>query len=227
MFVFITGGSKCGKSSLAERLLEQYSLPKYYIATMQPFGEEARAAIERHRKQRAGKGYVTIEKYTDLGEISLPKPGGAVLLECMGNLCANEMFSEECGEQTVIEEPAGKEPREEFNEERGEQTVREGLTGQELREECWKATPRKEPGVQAAGRVVTKIVRDVEHLQTQTEVLVIVSNQVGSDGILYTPETTSYIEAMGRINAALCVEADVVVESVYGIPIVHKGRLPW
>ena len=68
----ITGGSKCGKSSLAEKLLDRYGDNKYYIATMQPFGEEALAAIDRHRKLRAGKGFVTIERYTGLAELDIP-----------------------------------------------------------------------------------------------------------------------------------------------------------
>ncbi|MGN0696329.1 MAG: bifunctional adenosylcobinamide kinase/adenosylcobinamide-phosphate guanylyltransferase [Oscillospiraceae bacterium] len=92
MFVLITGGSKNGKSSIAEKILTAYAVPKYYIATMEPFGEEAQAAIKRHREMRCGKGFVTVEKYTDVGEIILPQGSGA-LLECVGNLCANEIFS--------------------------------------------------------------------------------------------------------------------------------------
>ncbi len=93
MITLITGGSKCGKSSLAEKITCNFSGRKFYIATMRPCGEEAFSAIERHRKMRFGKGFETIEKYTDLGEIVLPEKS-AVLIECMGNLCANEMFSD-------------------------------------------------------------------------------------------------------------------------------------
>lgn len=93
MMVLVTGGSKCGKSSYAESLLEKFNGTKIYIATMQPFGEDARAAIERHRKMRAEKHFTTVEKYTDLHELDIPS-GCAVLLECMGNLTANEMFGE-------------------------------------------------------------------------------------------------------------------------------------
>ena len=92
MIFLITGGSKNGKSHIAEDILCKYDIEKYYIATMQPFGEEAEIAIERHRKMRSGKGFKTIEKYTDIDEIDLPQNCG-VLLECVGNLVANEMFS--------------------------------------------------------------------------------------------------------------------------------------
>lgn len=92
MLILITGGSKNGKSRIAEDIISKTCLPKYYIATMEPYCDEARTAIERHRKMRAGKGFETVEKYTDIGEIILPKRC-AVLLECVCNLCANEMFS--------------------------------------------------------------------------------------------------------------------------------------
>ena len=167
----ITGGSKCGKSSLAEKLLDRYGDNKYYIATMQPFGEEAFAAIDRHRKLRAGKGFVTIERYTGLAELDIPS-GSRVLLECMANLCANEMFGES------------------------------GINDPEER-----------------------IMRGIGHLRALTEELVIVTNNVGSDGIDYGAETNGYIRVLGRINARLAAAADCVVECVYGIPAVLKGRL--
>ena len=43
---------------------------------------------------RYGKGFRTIEKYTDIININLSENCG-MLLECIGNLCANEMFAEE------------------------------------------------------------------------------------------------------------------------------------
>lgn len=103
MITLVTGGSKCGKSSLAERILDKSFVGgKYYIATMMPYGNDANEAIQRHRIMREGKGFSTIEKYTDINEIQLNQQCG-VLLECIGNLCANEMFS---GEK--ISYPTGK-----------------------------------------------------------------------------------------------------------------------
>ena len=167
----ITGGSKCGKSRLAEKILDKYGDNKYYIATMQPFGEEAFAAIDRHRNLRVGKGFVTIERYTGLMGLEIPS-GSRVLLECMANLCANEMFAES------------------------------GVNDPEER-----------------------ILQGIEHLRTLTEDLVIVTNNVGSDGIDYGAETNGYIRALGRINTQLAETADCVAECVYGIPVVLKGRI--
>lgn len=92
MLTVITGGSKCGKSSIAEDILSRFNGKKIYIATMEPYCEEAHAAIVRHRKMRFGKGFETVEKYTDIHELDLPDRCG-VLLECACNLMANEMFS--------------------------------------------------------------------------------------------------------------------------------------
>ena len=60
---------------------------------MQPFGAEGQARIARHRKMRAAKKFSTIECYTNLKEVEL-EPGSDVLLECMSNLVANEMYME-------------------------------------------------------------------------------------------------------------------------------------
>ena len=41
MMTLLTGGSKCGKSAFAERILAAFSGQKYYIAAMQPYGSDA------------------------------------------------------------------------------------------------------------------------------------------------------------------------------------------
>ena len=50
--------------------------------------------IERHHRLRAGKGFRTLEKYTDLSELEIPKNQG-ILLECISNLVANELYRED------------------------------------------------------------------------------------------------------------------------------------
>ncbi|MDE6036393.1 MAG: bifunctional adenosylcobinamide kinase/adenosylcobinamide-phosphate guanylyltransferase [Ruminococcus sp.] len=170
MTTLITGGSKCGKSSLAEKIAGNFTGRKYYIATMKPYGEEAFRAIRRHREMRNGKGFETIEKYSNLHEIKFSQRG-SVLVECMGNLCANEMFSEK------IINP------------------------------------------------VNKIIDGIRYLEKNSEKLVIVTNEVGSDGLTYSPETTDYIRYIAEINRYIAGFAENVIECVYGIPVVLKGEL--
>jgi adenosylcobinamide kinase/adenosylcobinamide-phosphate guanylyltransferase len=73
---------------------------------------------------------------------------------------------------------------------------------------------------------VDRVLNGVDALNRQCEFLVVVTNDVGSDGISYGASTAAYIEALGRINAALAARADTVLELVAGIPILLKGELP-
>lgn len=106
MMILILGGSGSGKSSYAEELAvslaradssSREALKKYYLATMQVSDREGRQKVERHRKLRSGKGFFTIEQPRAI-HLALAKtePGKRmVLLECVSNLTANEMFAKE------------------------------------------------------------------------------------------------------------------------------------
>nr|MCR4745407.1 bifunctional adenosylcobinamide kinase/adenosylcobinamide-phosphate guanylyltransferase [Lachnospiraceae bacterium] len=60
------------------------------------------------------------------------------------------------------------------------------------------------------------------HLLDKAENLVIVSNDIFSDGNIYDEMTRQYISNMGKINQCLAERADKVLELVCGIPIYHK-----
>ncbi len=95
MTVLITGKPDSGKSALAEDLaIGTGDDRKYYIATMRVIDEDARLRVIKHRKQREGKGFVTIEEEHGidrvLERISDPK-SSTVLLECVSNLVGNMM----------------------------------------------------------------------------------------------------------------------------------------
>ena len=97
MIHLVTGGSGSGKSEYAENWLTGRNKKDgtyIYIATMQPYTEETMKKIERHHRLRAGKGFRTLEKYTDLSELEIPKNQG-ILLECISNLTANELYRED------------------------------------------------------------------------------------------------------------------------------------
>ena len=120
MFIVVTGGSGSGKSEYAENRVLEFNDPvRFYVATMQCYDAESEARVQRHRKLRAGKGFETIERQLDLKGLDLNEPGQrgtvqradsrdgmeaenpvsqeisgtvSVLLECVSNLAANEMF---------------------------------------------------------------------------------------------------------------------------------------
>jgi len=99
MIKFIYGGSSSGKSAYAEKCLQSLDCSnKYYLATMNAYDEESRKRIEKHRNARSGKGFITIECPKDVfmaAKYIKPDESSAILLECMSNLVANEMFGNE------------------------------------------------------------------------------------------------------------------------------------
>ena len=95
MFILVTGASASGKSEYAEQriiAIHQEEQHLVYLATMQPYGEEGKARVAKHRKQRALRNFETLEWYVDLEQAQISQHSD-VLLECMSNLATNEMFA--------------------------------------------------------------------------------------------------------------------------------------
>ncbi len=196
MIYLVTGGSGSGKSAYAESLLSGFEQidKRYYIATMQVYGEEGKKRVERHRRLRAGKGFLTVEQTVQIGDalkrFLLQEPKDSVkehtylqnapwntstaLVECVSNLTANEMFDE---------------------------------TGQRSEQE-----------------VVNRVVSGLKQLSKSVQELVIVTNNVFDDGISYDESTMSYIRALARINIELAKWADEVTEVTAGIPVIWKKK---
>lgn len=103
MMTLVIGGAASGKSEFAEELvLQAGNKPRYYIATMQPFDDECRARIRRHREMRAQKQFETVECFVHLEQVTLPQKS-VVLLECMSNLVANELYIPEGAGDNAVE----------------------------------------------------------------------------------------------------------------------------
>lgn len=56
--------------------------------------------------------------------------------------------------------------------------------------------------------------------------VVVVSNEIFSDGIGYGPEMEAYLALLGGLNVRLARRADLAVEVVCGLPLVLKGDVP-
>lgn len=69
------------------------------------------------------------------------------------------------------------------------------------------------------------VLTGVEALSRQCRHVLVVTNEVGSDGTVYPPETMAYVSTLGRINQTLARIADHVWELVCGIPLIRKGTL--
>lgn len=94
MKILLVGGSKSGKSGLAQRLCVRLAAgaPMIYWATMEPVDGEDRARIARHLDERAGWGFSTVECGRALERAALPERA-CVLFDSVTALLANEMFS--------------------------------------------------------------------------------------------------------------------------------------
>ena len=193
MLHIVYGGSASGKSSYAESFAMslQGEGRLLYIATMYPYkwntteiDPETMQRIERHRAMRADKGFDTVECYRHVEHI-VAKRQDVLLLECMSNLLANEMYLEP-----------------------------DSNAGSDMSE--------------TMSPVSNKIVQALIDLSTRVQELVIVTNDVFSDGgsLTYDESTREYVKNLAEINCALVREAATVTEVVCGIPVIVKKNHP-
>lgn len=77
---------------------------------------------------------------------------------------------------------------------------------------------------EASESVADRIVQGVIQLREGLHHLVIVSNNIFEDGVVYEESTMEYIRALGNINERLAAMADEVIEVVAGIPVFVKRR---
>lgn len=101
MLTIIIGGSGSGKSAFAESLAAKLPGTGVYLATMAAGDPESLERIARHRRQRRGLGFETLERPLNLQGAELPADAN-VLLEDLSNLLANEMFAPEGGGMDAV-----------------------------------------------------------------------------------------------------------------------------
>lgn len=206
MLHIVYGGSASGKSSYAESFAMslQGDGRLLYIATMYPYkwnttelDPETIQRIERHRAMRADKGFDTVECYRHVEHI-VAKRQDVLLLECMSNLLANEMYLEQDSDDGGLAETMSE--------------VEKAGVGMS----------------ETLSPVSKKIVQALIDLSTRVQELVIVTNDVFSDGgsLTYDESTREYVKNLAEINCALAREAATVTEVVCGIPVIVKKNHP-
>lgn len=94
--VLVTGGCRSGKSSFAQRYVEERAGEKVYLATCPVFDGEMAARVLRHRREREGAGWTTVEEETELARAVAGAPAGAaILIDCLTLWVNNLMFRAE------------------------------------------------------------------------------------------------------------------------------------
>lgn len=74
--------------------------------------------------------------------------------------------------------------------------------------------------------VYAKVLKEMDFLVQTSRHVVLVTNQVFSDGILYGRETEIFLRLAGRLDRALAGRADACFEVVCGIPLCLKKTGP-
>lgn len=173
MVYFVTGGSGSGKSAYAEDILSSLQTKhKVYIATMHAKDAEAKQKVLRHKKLRANKNFHTLEVPKNIHTIDVTKEE-SVLLECLSNLVANEMFDCDGAKKNCI--------------------------------------PHIEMGI--------------DHIIQQANDVIVVGNEVFSDIKIKDVYTNAYQKALAKVTRYIIEQSDIVIELVYGIPVVWKGQI--
>ena len=95
MTYFISGGAKCGKSSLAQDLAVSLANggKHYYVATLIPSGAEDDDRIGRHLADRAGMGFETVECFHNIMDcLKTADKDGTFLVDSVTSLIQNALF---------------------------------------------------------------------------------------------------------------------------------------
>ncbi|UWG95484.1 bifunctional adenosylcobinamide kinase/adenosylcobinamide-phosphate guanylyltransferase [Dehalobacter sp. DCM] len=75
-----------------------------------------------------------------------------------------------------------------------------------------------------AKQAFDRISSDIQTLAQIIPNLVIVTNTIFSDITDYDPFTMDYISVLGQLNTMIGTNADIVLEAVCSIPVIHKGK---
>ncbi len=139
-----------------------------------------RHRIDKHRIDRKDKRFTTIEKSENISTI-LPELqiNDAVLFDCLGNLLANEMFSDLSivySKNKIVE-------------------------------------------------TVERIFSDIEMIAKNVHTLIIVSNEIFSDGIKYARDAEPYLYALAALHIRIAEISDVVIECTHGSNMIYKNTL--
>ena len=102
--ILITGGSRSGKSTYALERAEEISRDRSFLATCPVMDGEMRQRIERHRREREGRGWRCCEEETAVAaRIFEFATAGVVLVDCLTLWINNLLFKAEAAQEVFAE----------------------------------------------------------------------------------------------------------------------------
>jgi adenosylcobinamide kinase / adenosylcobinamide-phosphate guanylyltransferase len=101
--IFVTGGSKSGKSFFAENIVNEAGEKIAYFATGVPVDKEMEDRIAKHRQRRSEK-WLTFEGFSGLGDTVRARGGefDGLIVDCLSALVSNIILSREHADWDVI-----------------------------------------------------------------------------------------------------------------------------
>jgi adenosylcobinamide kinase/adenosylcobinamide-phosphate guanylyltransferase len=211
---YITGGAGSGKSEYAEQLAERLHAelggPLYYVATMNPAPRDSDAAarIAKHQKRRAGRGYTTLECSTDIAQLRALLTNGSN----QPDIAAGALHMSETPAPVLISQAEDSSHASGASADASRAVV--------LLEDLTNLYANEVYGTLGHPH---EIVAPLLELRQQAGAVIIVANELYSDGIDYGLETDRFLRDLAGIAAALSNAADQVTEVVYGIQIQLKA----
>ena len=206
MIYLVTGTPDSGKSAVAEELAVRTKDPhKIYLATMKVLDETGRKRVAKHRKQREGKGFVTIEREYGilrvLEMIEMPSET-TVLLECVSNLVGNEMH----------DNPDRRSPLKQAG------FPQAGIS---------PADPSSSGPSRGAGspeQFADEIAEEIRELAGSVHNMVIVTNEFEGGRETYDAETELYVGLLHMVNVRISAFADLQYDLLTSRKILHAGE---
>jgi adenosylcobinamide kinase/adenosylcobinamide-phosphate guanylyltransferase len=95
--ILVTGGARSGKSSYALELAESLSDNRLFVATCPTIDDEMNMRILRHQRERAGRGWKTLEIESDLAAVLKKNCSDykVILVDCITLWINNLLFAGE------------------------------------------------------------------------------------------------------------------------------------
>lgn len=200
--VLITGGSRSGKSALAQAMAEALPRPRVFVATY-PGEDDAEMAarVRRHQTARAAGGWTTVEEPLDVAGVLRRSTGGTYVVDCLSLWVSNLMWRTALRAAGEVA-GSGQAGLPATTSELPCQSVAESVTEDDIGAACRSL-------IAACGRIGGTVVY--------------VTNEVGLGVVPDNAVARQYRDLLGRCNQAMGATADVVVLVVCGIPLVIKG----
>jgi adenosylcobinamide kinase/adenosylcobinamide-phosphate guanylyltransferase len=101
----VTGGSRSGKSTFAQRLAEARPSPRVFIASCPVIDDEIRLRIQKHRHARSSAEWETVEETTRLVDVvERAHHARTLLIDCITLWVNNLMYADQkLGHKTTEE----------------------------------------------------------------------------------------------------------------------------